>query len=739
MDIVVNVLYNRAFQVLLGNGNGTFVSRSTYSVGSLSRPTGCTLADWNNDQRLDIIVNSCETNSILLFIGRGDGTFRNALTFSTGDNSCPFASVAGDFDNDRLLDVAVVDVDKGRVGIYLETNYMNGVREATFATGSSHPRAIGLGRFTDKLQLDVIVANNGLGNVGFLQGHPSATFPSQDTFSTGVSSFPTSIAIADFNRDSQLDIVVGNGSFTGLGSSPQAVSTGDFNNDQKLDLAVIYAGRSSVSTMLRYGSIVLTRQADYFAGVSFYPHAVAVGDFNNDGWSDFVAVNRGSESISVFLIMGHATFSSPTAYEVGKGSPSYSIVVGYFNNDTSLDIVVTHFWTNAISIFLGFGNGTFSKPTNYSTGSLCNPIGLATGDFNNDHQLDVVVACNYKKSSIGVFLSRGNGTFSDGGRYFTGRNVNPIYVAVVGVDGLFSTVGVYNTGTRSSPRPVAVADLDKDGHIDIVVGNSGSDNVSVFFGNGDSTFSHQTTYPIESGALSYGLVIHDFNHDGRLDIAVANYGKNSLAILLGLIGRTFFSSVIFPTGDYSQPSYIAVADFNNDHRLNIVTASSGINSASVFLGSTSEDFLIAPAYSIGSTSQLMSIAVGHFDNDTHLDIVVANSGDGSIAVFLANGTGTFLNYMVYLTGSRSQPYSVVVLDIDSDTKLDIVVANYGANSVGVFLGHGNGIFSDQLAFDTGFGSHPFALAVGDVNNDNFTDVVAANNGYGNIDILMKMC
>ena len=260
-----------------------------------------------------------------------------------------------------------------------------------------------------------------------------------------------------------------------------------------------------------------------------------------------------------------------------------------------------------------------------------------------------------------------------------------------------------------------------------------------FFGNGDSTFSHQTTYPIESGALSYGLVIHDFNHDGRLDIAVANYGKNSVAILLGLIGRTFFSSVIFPTGDYSQPSYIAVADFNNDHRLNIVTASSGINSASVFLGSTSEDFLIAPAYSIGSTSQLMSIAVGHFDNDTHLDIVVANSGDGSIAVFLANGTGTFLNYMVYLTGSRSQPYSVVVPDIDSDTKLDIVVANYGANSVGVFFGHGNGSFSDQLAFDTGFGSHPFALAVGDVNNDNFTDVVAANNRYGNIDILMKTC
>jgi hypothetical protein len=108
-------------------------------------------------------------------------------------------------------------------------------------------------------------------------------------------------------------------------------------------------------------------------------------------------------------------------------------------------------------------------------------------------------------------------------------------------------------------------------------------------------------------------------------------------------------------------------------------------------------------------------------------------------VFLANGTSTFSSQVSYSTGDRSQPYSVAVGDFNNDTLLDIAVASYGASSVGFFLGCGNGSFMSQQIFGTGFGSRPFALAVGDVDNDRLTDIVATNNGYGNIDILMKTC
>ena len=156
-------------------------------------------------------------------------------------------------------------------------------------------------------------------------------------------------------------------------------------------------------------------------------------------------------------------------------------------------------------------------------------------------------------------------------------------------------------------------------------------------------------------------------------------------------------------------------------------------------GSGYGTFISQTTYSTGNDSHPCSVAVNDLNNDGRLDIVVANSGTNTIGVFLGNGSFTFQTQMTYFTGVRSQPHAVAILDFDNDTRLDIAVANYGSSSVGVFLGYGNGSFANQLIFNTGFGSHPIALVVGDINNDNLTDIVATNNGYGNIDILMKTC
>jgi hypothetical protein len=76
-----------------------------------------------------------------------------------------------------------------------------------------------------------------------------------------------------------------------------------------------------------------------------------------------------------------------------------------------------------------------------------------------------------------------------------------------------------------------------------------------------------------------------------------------------------------------------------------------------------------------------SVAVGDFNNDTWLDMVVANSIVNKIAIYLGDSDGTFSKQIEYLTGSGSAPNMVAVSDFNNDSVLDIAVANFGTNNI----------------------------------------------------------
>jgi len=163
----------------------------------------------------------------------------------------------------------------------------------------------------------------------------------------------------------------------------------------------------------------------------------------------------------------------------------------------------------------------------------------------------------------------------------------------------------------------------------------------------------------------------------------------------------------FSTGNDSNPLSVAVADFNNDSRLDIVVANMVTDNVAVFLGYASERFLSAPAYSTGFSSQPISIAVVDFDNDTRLDIAVVNNGTDNVVVLFGSGYGTFISQTAYSTGYGSYHCWVAVGDFDNDSRLDIDVANSGTNNVGIFLGNDTGTFSSQITYSTGLGSQPY--------------------------------
>ncbi|CAF0763731.1 unnamed protein product [Adineta steineri] len=110
-----------------------------------------------------------------------------------------------------------------------------------------------------------------------------------------------------------------------------------------------------------------------------------------------------------------------------------------------------------------------------------------------------------------------------------------------------------------------------------------------------------------------------------------------------------------------------------------------------------------------------------------------------MGIFLGHGNGSFKNQMTYSTGSGSGPYSLAVADFNNDTFLDVLVANYDGNNQGVFVGYGNGTFANFLVVATNYGSHPSSVVVGDFNNDKKPDFAVINNGTDSLDIYLQTC
>jgi hypothetical protein len=139
---------------------------------------------------------------------------------------------------------------------------------------------------------------------------------------------------------------------------------------------------------------------------------VALGDFNEDGKSDLVSVNRANGvppgSVIVALNKGDGTFPTTTNYAVGTAP--FSVAVGDFNGDGKQDMAVANVISSFdVSILMGNGDGSFQSATNYPTPG--NAATVAAGDFNGDGRLDLVVGGENGES---ILLGNGDGTFQTG-------------------------------------------------------------------------------------------------------------------------------------------------------------------------------------------------------------------------------------------------------------------------------------------------------------------------------------
>jgi FG-GAP-like repeat/Abnormal spindle-like microcephaly-assoc'd, ASPM-SPD-2-Hydin len=283
----------------------------------------------------------------------------------------------------------------------------------------------------------------------------------------------------------------------------------------------------------------------------------------------------------------------------------------------------------------------------------------------------------------------------------------------------FETRGTF--GSSPQPSSIAVGDYNHDGKLDLAVagGGSNTNTLTILLGNGDGTFRLAGQYTVGVGAVS--VVAADFNHDGNLDLAVASQ-SSYIAILMGNGDGTFQP----PTQSPPVPTfedYVMVGDFNGDGTPDLIVLSSNnpCKCISVLLGNGDGSFQNAvvtqPPFSV------TALGVGDFDRDGKLDVATAGSfgSGGNVNVLLGNGDGTF-RYGAHYPGG-SVPVSIAVADFRGDHKLDLAIADAEGIGISVLLGNGDGTFQKAVNYPTLF---PNWVTVADVNGDHKLDLVAAN-------------
>ena len=143
----------------------------------------------------------------------------------------------------------------------------------------------------------------------------------------------------------------------------------------------------------------------------------------------------------------------------------------------------------------------------------------------------------------------------------------------------------------------------------------------------------------------------------------------------------------------SGPSGAVTADLHNDGHIDIITSNYYSNDISVLLGNGDGTFEAARSFAAGNRPT--ALAVGDFNGDGRLDVAVADAGINGVgqgvSILLGNGDGTFQAPIFYPAGTY--PASIVAGDFTGDGVLDLAVANQGSGDVSILLGDGRGGFS----------------------------------------------
>jgi len=299
-----------------------------------------------------------------------------------------------------------------------------------------------------------------------------------------------------------------------------------------------------------------------------------------------------------------------------------------------------------------------------------------------------------------------------------------------GANRVWSVKPDVETDLQSPASEIALADVNRDGHRDLVLAHHDSYDVAVLLGSGDGKFLQAKGSPLVARAGSqphtHGLVLADVNGDGHQDIVTANNSDGDISLLLGSGNGNFVRAPKSPFACGKSPYPIAAADLNADGLADILAPNAthgdkATKTLTVLLSSRQGELTPAPGTPVDCDATVWYAATGDLNGDGRPDVVATHSEGGSGATILLNtGQGTLSQGPGSPLALGHGAWGAEIADMDRDGNADLVVA--AAEHIRVFLGDGRGSFRPAAGspFPTGKGA--WRLTVGDFNGDRKLDV-----------------
>lgn len=287
--------------------------------------------------------------------------------------------------------------------------------------------------------------------------------------------------------------------------------------------------------------------------------------------------------------------------------------------------------------------------------------------------------------------------------------------------GVFTPLSLYTVGDW--PQSIVAADFDGDGFLDLAAGNHREGNVSIIFNDGSGAFGSHTILPIGSGAVM-GILAGDLDADGDMDLAVnTNLSVfERTNILLNNGDGSFAPNVSYSVSGepWGDPAF---GDIDADGAPDVVCAIPYEDLFCVLWGNGDGTFQ-ASGYAV--TGIPAAVAVADFNGDGELDVVTANAGSDEISVSFHDYGHVFTNHFEYQVGE--QPNDICAIDFNGDGHLDLATANKTSNDVSVLFNNGDGTFTPPTSYPVS--QHLKCLSSGDLDGDGDQDLtVGYYDGY----------